>query len=262
MPREKRMVMTLMEQMDKIKEVRQLKVSREKVQNTQELSSFQEQYDNADVFVLLARWNLGIQFTLDCDSDSQPNTSSYDSSIDFTPFDSFKLYLGIDDEKKFYEYRLFEGRDLRAIGADMDIDFFMDQWEGCGNNQAFVDHFIMVMEEKQKLWKDILDDGAMLCRLDWREQLHQPEMLKELAEVYKENSQRLLVQFFNEMKKGHECLLQKIKGQEQSLSAFKAESGVSVEKLFELLVPHREKRSEPTPSLMVATITPKRLRKD
>lgn len=255
------MLKILKKQMDKIKELWQVNISRAKTQKIQAFPSFQEEFNGEDIFVLLSGWNMGMQMDLFDDvvggpNSSKPSSSSSSSSSStpfindrkLTPSDSFKFFLGIDDESQIYRYGLYEGKDIRALGVDLDIDYFVDQWTSKVEELGFVDQFIQLIEDKRQLWAEVLGDGAIPLSGDWKTRLDQPGILKDLTEIYKNNGVRLLIHFFAKMKESQEYLPDDISSGAQSIFDYKATHSLTTRQVYERLTPSRAKRSEPSSS--------------
>lgn len=254
-PQKGKLVRMLIGQLDKMKELWQLNVNRAKAQKLQQFTSFQNEFDHKDIFVAFSGWNMGMNLTDDVFADPNKAYSSSSVPVDhldsdryFTPASTFKVFLGIDKESEIHAARLFEGRDLRALGVDLDINYFVDQWSTQKESPEFVQELVELIHKKRELWDEILGFGAVPLREDWKANLDQPEILQELAEVYKNNGVRLLIHFFEQMKNGQGSVLRNMSSPDQSISEYMVAEGLSTVELYRQLTPSRAKRIEPSSS--------------
>lgn len=122
---------------------------------TKESSQFghlQKAFDDKDIFQILSQWNIGMGRQLPCEDDTI-NASSSTQALN--PKESYLNLLNVE-ASEIYELGLCEGRDLRVLGIDCDIEALFDHLGRSPNNPEILLQIKHLLDQKCALWKEVL----------------------------------------------------------------------------------------------------------
>ncbi len=207
----------------RFKNIKQLASSKVAAQSNLKLDSFRSKFDDQDLFLLLTAWNVGVaeDFIEDpsqaASSNAQPISQRQMSSLD-----SYINLLGLKDHmtgdpsfgaigKVLSKIGLHEGRDLRAIGVDLDIEYYCAQLEERqGDISEIFASITKMLNEKSEIWKSILEDKRHSIARKIDAFIAQTKTIKgqddiinfnkNIIKFYKDNGLALLVKFIENNK--------------------------------------------------------------
>lgn len=103
------------------------------------LAAFQEEFNNTEIFTVLAEWGIGIP----------------DDAKHYGPKESYELFLGVKCEE-ITSFGLSQGSDLRALGMHTDIKFFCNRLERADRKEQEVLFTILRehLTKQSEVWND------------------------------------------------------------------------------------------------------------